>query len=176
RIENLLDRTVEPVDLVHEEDVVALEPGEDRGHVAFALERGAGDAADADTELLTNDVRQARLAQSRRTDEQDMVERFLTRFRRGERNRKLVLDALLADELGQPARAQRFLEDFLLGDDRRREKLSRHVRQLSTPGVRVPPATAPDRRRQAPVPPRRRSSPAPSAHPSRRGAAACRRP
>src|SRR5439155_14446359 len=62
RIENLLDRTVEPVDLVHEEDVVALEPGEDRGHVAFALERGAGDAADADTELLTNDVREARLA------------------------------------------------------------------------------------------------------------------
>ena len=41
RVEDLLDGAVQPVDLVHEEDVALLERGEDRGHVALALERRA---------------------------------------------------------------------------------------------------------------------------------------
>ena len=41
RVEDLLDRPVEPVDLVDEEDVVRLERGQDRGDVALALERRA---------------------------------------------------------------------------------------------------------------------------------------
>ena len=41
RVEDLLDRAIQPMDLVHEEDVAVLERGEDRGHVPFSLETGA---------------------------------------------------------------------------------------------------------------------------------------
>ena len=79
RVEDLLDGAVQPVDLVDEEHVALLERGEDRRDVALALERGAGDGADADAELLADDVGEARLAEARRADEQDVVERLAAR-------------------------------------------------------------------------------------------------
>ena len=81
RIKDLLDRAVQPVDLIHEENVVLLEPGEDRGHVALALESGAGDAANADAELLADDVGKARLAETGWTHEEHVVERFVSPLR-----------------------------------------------------------------------------------------------
>src|SRR5438034_502645 len=54
RVEDLLDRTVQAVDLVDEEDVAHLERGEDGGDVALPLELRAGDGADADAELLAD--------------------------------------------------------------------------------------------------------------------------
>src|SRR3954464_4756656 len=78
RVEDLLDRAVQAMDLVDEQHVVLLEAREDRRHVPFALERRPGDAADADPELLANDVRKARLAEARRPDDEDVVERFRT--------------------------------------------------------------------------------------------------
>ncbi len=103
------------MDLVDEEDVLQLEAGEDRGHVALPLERGAGDRADADAELLADDLRERRLAEPGRADEQDVVERLAAGLRGGERDRELLLDALLADELVELARAERALELLLLG-------------------------------------------------------------
>ena len=50
------------------------------------LERGPCDRADADAELLADDVREARLAEARRPDEQHVVERLAARLRRGERD------------------------------------------------------------------------------------------
>ena len=75
RVQDLLDRPVHAVDLVDEEDVAGLQAGEDRGHVSLALERRAGDRADADAELLADDRREGRLAEAGRADEQDVVER-----------------------------------------------------------------------------------------------------
>src|SRR6266571_5577434 len=126
RIQDLLDRPVQPMDLVHEEHVVPLQPRQDRGHVALALERRPGDAADAHTKLLAHDVRQARLAEPGRTDQQHVVERVVARLRGGERDRELVLDPRLSDEIGQTPRAQRFLEDLLLRNDRRGQELGGH--------------------------------------------------
>ena len=63
RIEDLLDRAVEAVDLVDEEDVAGLERRQDRGDVALALERRPGDLADADAELSADDLRERRLAE-----------------------------------------------------------------------------------------------------------------
>jgi hypothetical protein len=105
------------VDLVDEENVLLLEPGEDRGHVALLLERRAGDRADADAELLSDDLRQRRLAEPGRADEQDVVERLPARLGRRERDRELLLDALLPDELVELARTQRALELLLLGTE-----------------------------------------------------------
>ena len=53
-----------------------------------------------------------------------MVERLVACLRGGEHDRELVLDPLLPDEIGQAPRPQRFLEDFLLRDDRRGQELS----------------------------------------------------
>ena len=115
RVEDLLDRAVDAVDLVDEQDVAILERGQDRGDVALALERGPGDRAQPDAELLAHDLRERRLAEARRADEQDVVERLAARLRRREGDRELLLDALLADELGEAPRAQRELELLLLG-------------------------------------------------------------
>ena len=107
RVEDLLDRPVDAVDLVDEEHVARLERGQDRRHVALALERGAGDRADADVELLADDLRERRLAEPGRADEKDVVERLVARLRRRQRDRELLLDALLPDEVVEPARAER---------------------------------------------------------------------
>ena len=114
RVEDLLDGRVQPVDLVDEEHVARLERGQDRGDVALPLERRAGDRADADAELLADDVREARLAEPRRADEQHVVERLAPRDRRGEHDLELLLEPLLADELGQVARPQRAVELVLV--------------------------------------------------------------
>ena len=65
RIEDLLDGAVQAVDLVDEQHVARLERREDRGDVALALERGAGDLADADAELVAHDLRERGLAEAR---------------------------------------------------------------------------------------------------------------
>ncbi len=115
------------MDLVDEEHVARLESGQDRRHVALALERRPGDAADADAELLADDVREARLAQPGRPDEQHVVECLLARARSLERDVELLLEPFLPDEVVETARAQRAVELVLLRAERRREKLLAHA-------------------------------------------------
>ena len=115
RIEDLLDRAVDAMDLVDEEDVTQLEAGEDRGHVALPLQRRPGDVADADAELLADDLRERRLAEPGRPDEQHVVECLAPRLGGREGNRELFLDGFLADELVQSTRAERAFELLLLG-------------------------------------------------------------
>ena len=66
---------------------------------------GPGDLADADAELAADDLRERGLAEPGRPREQDVVERLAARLRRVERDRELLLDALLADEVGERLRA-----------------------------------------------------------------------
>src|SRR5262249_12125297 len=113
RIENLLDRRRQAVDLVDEQHVPGLESGENRREIALPLEGRACDAADADTELLSDDVGQAGLAEPRRPDEEHVIERLGPSARRLQRDLELLLDALLADELVQSPRPERAVE-FLL--------------------------------------------------------------
>ena len=113
RIEDLLRRAAHAVDLVDEEHVARLERREDRGDVLL-LDGRPGDRADADAELLADDVREARLAEARRPGEQHVVERLAARLRGVERDLELLLDALLPDELVEPARAERLLDLLLV--------------------------------------------------------------
>src|SRR5438132_4389371 len=110
RVEDLLDRAVQPVDLVDEEDVARLERGEDRGDVALALERRAGDLAEADAELAPDDLRQRRLAETGRAGEEEVVEGVAARLGSVERDRELLLDALLAHKILERLWAKRALE------------------------------------------------------------------
>src|SRR5439155_9657564 len=89
------------------------------------LERGAGDGADADAELLADDVREARLAEPRGPDEQDVVERLAALLGRRQRDAELLLHALLADEVVEAARPERLLDRILVLLQRRREKRCR---------------------------------------------------
>jgi len=103
------------VDLVHEKDVALLERGEDRRHVALALEGRAGHRANADAELLADDVGEARLPEAGRADEENVVERLASPLRGLEDDAELLLDPLLADELVQAARTEGAVELVVLG-------------------------------------------------------------
>ena len=109
-IEHLLDRPVEAVDLVDEEDVVGLERGEHRGEVALALQHRAAGDVEAHPELGRDDAGQRGLAEPRRTGEQHVIEGLGALARRLEEDAQLLLHALLPDEVVEPARAQRAVE------------------------------------------------------------------
>ena len=76
RIEGLLDRAVEAVDLVDEEDAARLERGQEAGDVGLALERRAGGLDHRHPQLGGDDVGERGLAEAGRPGEQDVVERL----------------------------------------------------------------------------------------------------
>ena len=79
-IEDLFDRGVEAMDLVDEQYVARFEVGELRGKVARLGDHRPGGRAEIDSKFARNDLRQRRLAEAGRADEQHMVERLATRF------------------------------------------------------------------------------------------------
>ncbi len=103
RVEHLLDRAREAMDLVDEEHVTVVEVGEDRREVAGAFERGTTRDPQADFELGGDDARQRGLAEPGRAGEQDVVDRLPAPARRGEHDLEVLLQARLADELVEPA-------------------------------------------------------------------------
>ncbi len=82
RIEDLLDRRVQPMDLVDEQDVARLEIGELRGEIAGLGDHRAGGRAEIDAELARHDLGERRLAEAGRPDEQHVVERLAARLGR----------------------------------------------------------------------------------------------
>ena len=107
RIENFLDRRVEAMDLVDEQHVARLEIGELGGEVAGLGDHRAGGGAEVDAELARDDLRQRRLAQPRRADEQHVVERLAARLGRFDEHLEIGARRLLAGEIGERLRAQR---------------------------------------------------------------------
>ena len=107
RIEDFLDRRIEPVDLVDEQDVAVLEIGQERREIARLGDHRAGGGAEIDAELARDDLRQRGLAEPRRADEQHMVERLGPPSRRLDEDVEVGARLLLADELRQPLRPQR---------------------------------------------------------------------
>ncbi len=125
RIEDLLDDRRQPMDLVDEQHVARLEVGEQRGEIARALEHRARRLAQVHAELVRDDVRQRRLAEARRAEQQHVIERLAALARRLDEDAELLADLLLADVFVEAARAQRALDDLFLrarglgGDDAR---------------------------------------------------------
>ena len=130
RVEDLLGGAVQPVDLVHEQDVARLEGGQDRCDVLL-LERRAGDGAQADAELLADDLGERRLPEPRRPGEEDVVERVVPAAGGLERDPQLLLDPLLADEVVEAPGAERALRLVLVGRKGRREELAHAAAPLS---------------------------------------------
>ena len=105
RVEHLLDRTREAVDLVDEEHVAVVEVGEDGGEVAGPLERGTAGDAQADAHLGGDDARQRGLAQPGRPGEQQVVGGLAPAAGGGEDDLEVLLEPRLADELVEAAAA-----------------------------------------------------------------------
>ena len=125
RVEGLLQRARQAVDLVDEEDAARLERGQERGDVALALERRAGGLHERDVELVRR--RSGRATSCRGPGgpgEQHVVERLAAGARRLDEDRELVLDRALADEVLERARAQRAVE-LLVGPTPRRSGAAR---------------------------------------------------
>ena len=81
RIERLLQRARQAVDLIDEEHAARLERGQKRGDVSLALERRPGGLHERHVELGGDDLRERGLAQAGRPGEQQMVERVPARAR-----------------------------------------------------------------------------------------------
>ena len=95
------------MDLVDEEDVALLEVGEEGGEVAGPRDHRTRGGAEIDAELAGNDLRQRRLAEARRPDEEDMVERLVPRARGIDEDLEVRAGLGLADEIGEELRAER---------------------------------------------------------------------
>ena len=79
RVEHFLDRGIEPVDFVDEQHVALFEIGEERGKIAGLGDHRPRRGAEIDAELARHDLRQRRLAEPRRADEQHVIERLMPR-------------------------------------------------------------------------------------------------
>ena len=93
------------MDLVDEQHVARLEIGEQRREVAGPFEHRSRRLAQVDAELVRENVRQRRLAEARRAEQQDVVERFAAFARGLDENAELIADFFLADVFGELARA-----------------------------------------------------------------------
>ena len=107
------------MNLVDEEDVARAEVRERADEVAGLLERRPRRRADVDAQLASDELGQGRLSEPGRTVEDRVVERLAPRERRVDGEPEVVLDLVLPDELGEPLRPQRQLDDTLVRQDLR---------------------------------------------------------
>ena len=119
RIEDLLDRAVQPVDLVDEQDVALLEVGEQGGQVAGPHQDRSGGDPQPGAHLGGHDAGQRRLAQAGWPGEQEVVGGLLPLEGRLDHDLEVLGQLALAHELGQRPRAEAGLLDLLGGDCRR---------------------------------------------------------
>ena len=114
------------MDLIHEEDVILLQIGEQGRQIAWLLDGRAGGDADIDPHLVGNDTGQGGLTQARRAVEQDMVQRLAAQLCRPDENFKVALGFFLPDVLRQRFGPQGALPLILRGESsghQRREVL-----------------------------------------------------
>ena len=97
------------MNLVDEEHVALLEVGEECREVAGLRDHRPRRGAEIHAEFARHDLRQGRLAQTGRADEEHVIERLVARPRRFDEYCEVLARLLLADKLGKPLRAQRRL-------------------------------------------------------------------
>src|SRR5262245_64920819 len=92
------------MDLIDEQHIARLQVRQHRGEIARTLEHRPGGLLHLDAELRRDDVRERRLAESRRPEDQHVIERFATLARSADENLELRLHGSLADVIGERAR------------------------------------------------------------------------
>ena len=102
RIQHFLDRAPQAMNLVDEEHIACFEIGQNRGQIAGSLDGRAGRDAHVDAHLVRHDVRQAGLAQSRRTVKQDVIQRLAALPGGLNQDAQIFFQAFLAGKFGEP--------------------------------------------------------------------------
>src|SRR6185295_3477286 len=115
-VEELFERRTQPVHLVDEQDVAALQAGEHAHEIAGPLEHGPGGGPDVDVHFLRHEERESRLAESRGAEEQRVVERLLAVLGRVDRDLQRLLHFRLTDELVESGGTQRGVGESLVGE------------------------------------------------------------
>ncbi len=133
RVEDLLDRPGQTVDLVDEQHVAVVEVGEDGGEVAGPLQRGPARDPQADVHLGGDDARQRGLPQPRWPGEEQMVDGLPATACRGQEDLEVLLEAGLADELVESAGSERDLLGLLHRIGRGPEQFFPHRRLTRSP-------------------------------------------
>ena len=105
RIQELLNSPRQPMDLIDEQHVTGLQVGQDAHQVAAALQRRPGGCDDIRAHLVSDHVRQRRLAQPGRPVQQDVVERLAALFGGLDADPQAFHDPGLADAFVQRLRA-----------------------------------------------------------------------
>ncbi len=162
RVQNLLDHVREPMDLVDEQHVAALEAGQDGGQVAGSLDGGAGRRPQLRPDLGRDDRGEGGLAQARWPVQEDVIDRFRSLPSGVDQDPEVLLDPLLAREFVETARAHGGLERGLLGQNfRAADPFDGHGRSLAaSQGRRGRPACP----RPGGGPPPSPRSPGPGVH------------
>ena len=101
RIQHFFDHRREPMDLVDEQHVARLQVGQQRGEIAGPFEHRPRGLAQVHAQLAREDVGQRGLAESRRAEDQRVIQRLTALHRRLHEDLQLRLDLLLADIVGQ---------------------------------------------------------------------------
>ena len=114
RIEVLFDRGPEAMDLVDEEHVARFQRGQNADQILGLLQRRTRSRPKRAAGRARDQVRQRRLAETRRTREEDVLERLAAARRRIDRDAQVVDDLLLADVVGESAWTQCGTVDFVL--------------------------------------------------------------
>ncbi len=107
RIEDLLHRRIEAVDLVDEQDVALFEVGELRGEIPGLGDHRAGGRAEVHPQFAGDDLGERGLAEAGRADEQDVVEGLAGLLRRVDEHLEIGARRLLAGEVGEAERPDR---------------------------------------------------------------------
>ena len=121
------------MDLVDEEHVALFEIGELRGEVAGLGDHRPRGRAEVDAELARHDLRQRRLAETRGSDEQDVIERLAAGLGRVDEDLQVGARLPLADEVGQHERAQGRLAVVVaaLGRDQAGRGVAEQLKELA---------------------------------------------
>ena len=88
---------------------------QNRREISRALEHWTRRGAHRDAKLLANHIRERRLAETRRTVQQHVIERFVSLFRRRDRHLQVRANTFLTDVVVQRSRTEtRFVLDVLV--------------------------------------------------------------
>ena len=73
-VQDLLHRAVQAVDLIHKENIILVQVGQQRRQIAGLFDGRAGSDADIDAHLGGDNARQRGLAQARRAVQQHVIQ------------------------------------------------------------------------------------------------------